>query len=295
MKQKTEKKKFRVGAAIFRIVLILVAGLTVGLAVFSFNANRIGGNQLPMPFGYGASVVLSGSMEPALQVNDLVIVKAQEDYSEGDVVVYQNGHTLIIHRVVKKDGEEFVTRGDANNADDDPIKLSDIKGIMIFRVPFIGLIFKWLKTLPGTLIVLGLAVFLLYRSRRKEKEKNSEQLDEIVEEIRRLQALQQAQPSAPSAEPVASPAVSQEAPQQEKPVASAVFQETPQPEEVSASAPQPAEGCDDTAVSSKPEKPETQDQKPISKESDDSAKEKSPTDDFSDIDALISEIENDNS
>ena len=131
MKQKTEKKKFRVGAAIFRFFLILIAGLTVGLAVFSFNANRIGGNQLPMPFGYGASVVLSGSMEPALLVNDFVIVEEEENYDVGDVVVYQNGKDLIIHRIVKKDGEEFVTRGDANNVDDDPIKLSDIKGKMM--------------------------------------------------------------------------------------------------------------------------------------------------------------------
>ncbi|MBQ3417953.1 MAG: signal peptidase I [Ruminococcus sp.] len=269
MKQKTEKKKFRVGAAIFRIILILVAGLTVGLAVFSFNANRIGGNQLPMPFGYGASVVLSGSMEPALQVNDLVIVKAQEDYSEGDVVVYQNGNTLIIHRVVKKDGEEFVTRGDANNADDDPIRLSDIKGIMIFRVPFIGLIFKWLKTLPGTLIVLGLAIFLLYRSRRKEKEKDSEQLDEIVEEIRRLQALQQ---STAQPQPIEQPAVGNDAPiVPQKEATDTVGNDAPIVPQNETTA-ENAEN--DVPIVPQNETPST-------------------PDDFSDIDALISEIEND--
>ena len=287
MKEKTEKKKFRVGAAIFRAFLIIIAGLTVGLAVFSFNANRIGGNQLPMPFGYGASVVLSGSMEPALSVNDFVIVKAESDYAEGDVVVYQSGHELIIHRVVRKDGETFVTRGDANNADDEPISLSDIKGVMLFKIPFIGLIFKYLKTLPGTLIVLGLAIFLLYRSRRREKEKDSEQLDEIVQEIRRLQALQQNV----SVGNDALPAVGNDA--------HIVLTEEPQSKENDAPAvvgndahivpteePQSVENDADIVPSETENRLVSQENR--------ATEEKSQNDDFSDLDALIDEIESEN-
>lgn len=302
MKEKTEKKKIRVGAVIFRIFLILVAGLTVGLAVFSFNANHIGGNQLPMPFGYGASVVLSGSMEPTLAVNDLVVVEAEEDYDVGDVVVFQNGKDLIIHRVVKKDGEEFTTRGDANNADDDPINLSEIKGKMIFKIPFIGLIFKWLKTLPGTLIVLGLAIFLLYRSRRKERDKDSQKLDVIVEEINRLRELQKEEE-----QKTASAAV-QDAPAKpkEKQEPSEVQPETENPpepveKEETSVAQQPAEEkpAEDPAsadeptdeAAKKPADPEKEDEQETDPVQEDSAKKE---DDFSDLDALINEIENDN-
>lgn len=299
MKEKTEKKKFRVGAAIFRIILIVIAGLTVGLAVFSFNASQIGGNQLPMPFGYGASVVLSGSMEPTLSVNDFIIVKAEEDYDVGDVVVFQNGKDLIIHRVVKKDGEEFTTCGDANNADDDPINLSEIKGKMMFRIPFIGLIFKWLKTLPGTLIVLGLAIFLLYRSRRKERDKDSEKLDVIVEEIRRLQELQKEEEEKAAAEqntPAKPQQIEQEPsgqPETENPSEPAEREEAPveQPAEDKADeAPASAEEPTDEAAK-EPADPEKEDEQESDPPQEDSAKKE---DDFSDLDNLIEEIENDN-
>ena len=171
--------------------MIVIAGLTVGLSVYSWNAARVVGNQLPMPFGVGASVVLSPSMEPAIHENDLVFVSASDHYDVGDVVVYQDGTMLVIHRIIAIDGDTITTKGDANNASDEPVKLDSVKGKMTFRIPYIGFIFKYIKTVPGTIIVVLLAVFLMYRSRRKEKDKDNAELDDIVSEIRRLQALQQ--------------------------------------------------------------------------------------------------------
>ena len=185
-----KKKKNRVGSIIFRIVLIVIAGLTVGLGVFSWNASGLLGNELPMPFGFGISVVLSPSMEPTLHTNDLVFVAKADSYDVGDIVVYQEGKMLIIHRIVNIDGDNVITKGDANNSADDPIKLTDIKAKYNFRIPFVGLIIKYIKTVPGTLLILILAIFLLYRSRRKEREMDQKELDNIVEEINRLRALQ---------------------------------------------------------------------------------------------------------
>ena len=186
-----KKKKTKVGSMIFRIVLIIIAGLTVGLGVFSWNASRVVGNQLPMPFGFGVSVVMSPSMEPVLKTNDLIFVSEDENYEVGDIVVYQDGNMLVIHRIINIDGENVITKGDANNIADDPIKLDDVKAKFSFRIPFIGVIFKYLKTVPGTLLVLVLAIFLLYRSRQKEREKDRDDLESIVEEIKRLRAQQE--------------------------------------------------------------------------------------------------------
>ena len=188
---KTEKKKNkRVGPIIFRIVLIIIAGLTVGIGVFSWNAAGLVGNQLPMPFGFGVSVVMSPSMEPVLHTNDLVFVSEQDSYNVDDIVVYQDGNMLVIHRITDIDGDKVITKGDANNAADDPISMEDIKAKFSFRIPFVGVIFKYLKTVPGTLLVLVLAIFLLYRSRQKERDKDREELEDIVEEIKRLRSLQ---------------------------------------------------------------------------------------------------------
>lgn len=178
---KTRRRLLR-GAA------IAVIGLVIGLSVYSWNARRLVGDRLPMPFGFGVAVVLSGSMEPALAVNDLVVVTAADGVKPGDVVVYQSGGELIIHRVVETDGERLVTRGDANDTFDAPIRADQIKGTLAFSIPFAGLLVRGLQSLPGTLLILLIAGWLAVRSWQKEKAEDSAELERIKEEIRRLQA-----------------------------------------------------------------------------------------------------------
>ena len=156
----------KAGRIVLRAVLILVISLTLGLTVYTWNAKRMMHNELPMPFGVGASVVLTGSMEPTLRVNDLVVVRRADEYNVGDIVVFQQGNQLIIHRIIEKNDEEakITTKGDANNIDDGQIPVSAVKGKYSFRVPFVGLIVKGLKTVPGIIIVLSLSAFLMIRS-----------------------------------------------------------------------------------------------------------------------------------
>lgn len=177
-----------------RAVLIAVIGISIGLAVYSWNARRVVGNSMPMPFGIGVSVVLSGSMEPELSVNDLVVVKSADEYEIGDIVVYQSGNDLIIHRIIAINDEEekITTKGDANNVEDAEISISAVKGKLSFSLPFVGLIVRGLKTVPGTLIVILGSLFLMNLSWRKEKEEADSDIDRIKEEIRRLKAEQTA-------------------------------------------------------------------------------------------------------
>ena len=184
------KKKHHIKSLVFRIFLIAIAGMTVGLSFFSWNATRVVGNQLPMPFGFGASVVLSGSMDPTLKVNDLVFITESDDYQPDDIVVYQNGSELIIHRIVSIDGDQVITKGDANPVADNPIGADMIKGKYSFRIPYIGFLFRFIKTLPGTLLILALVVWLMYRSRKKERQTGNEELEKIADEIRQLRMQQ---------------------------------------------------------------------------------------------------------
>lgn len=185
--------------AVLRAVLIVLISLVVGLNVYQWNASRLVGNALPMPFGFGVAIVLSGSMEPALSVNDLVIVTEAEDYSVGDVVVFQDAGDLIIHRIIAKDAEAelFQTKGDANNTADEPIRLDQVKGKESFHIPLVGIIVRALKTPVGIIAVLVLAAFLMHRSWKSEKAQGDEKLDAIKEEIRRLKAEQEAAEAAP--------------------------------------------------------------------------------------------------
>ena len=178
--------------SVIRIGLLVLAAVIIGVNLYSINAARIGGNAIPMPFGVGAAVVLSGSMEPALSVGDLVIVAESNSYLVGDMVVYQDGRMAVTHRIVSITDSEVITKGDANNTEDSPITLAQLKGKVVLAIPLVGYVINAVKTPIGTLCVIALAVFLLERSFRAEKQQDEQKLDAIRAEIEKLKQAQTA-------------------------------------------------------------------------------------------------------
>lgn len=171
---------------VLRIVPLAVISLVIGFRFYLWNARNLVGNSMPMPFGWGVSVVLSGSMEPVLSVNDVVFVKSQNSYTTGDVVVYQEDGILVIHRIVSIDGDTVVTRGDANNAPDEPIAMSHIKGKMKGHIPFVGAAVRFLQTPAGTILLIIAAAAMFELPYLRERRRSDEELEKIKEEIRRL-------------------------------------------------------------------------------------------------------------
>ena len=172
-------------------VLIIVFALFILFCVVTTPAG-----QQPNAFGYYLFRVLTGSMEPRLRANDMVfIVKTNpEDYKVGDIALYQDGSTLVIHRIISIDDVEdgdstkrMVTlKGDANNASDTPISIKNLKGRLKFSIPFVGLLVRGIKSTIGVILILALAFFLFHRSWQKEKEAGDAELDKIKDEIRQL-------------------------------------------------------------------------------------------------------------
>ena len=174
-----------------RVVLIVFVSLIIGFNLYNWNAQSLMGNALPMPMGYGAAVALTGSMEPTIGEDDLIIVAAQNAYELDDIVVYQSGNILVVHRIIDMDDTTVTTQGDANQAADEPIEISSIKGKVIAIVPMLGSLARVLKTPTATIVLLVGAVLLLEMSFRKEKQKRSDDLELIKEEIRKLKEEQE--------------------------------------------------------------------------------------------------------
>ena len=184
-KQQTAKQKKKQRPLVRRILLIII-GLILGLNVYFANAKGIVGNQLPMPFGYGMANVLSGSMEPTFSKGSLLIVKETKDVRQGDIIVYQSGSELIVHRVVKVEQNQITTQGDANNVADPVFDKAQIKGVVVLWIPVLGNIVNTLKTPVGIILILLCAFLLVEGSFRKQKEADVEEIEAIKEEIRRL-------------------------------------------------------------------------------------------------------------
>lgn len=173
---------------VIRRIFLAVLGLILGVNLYLANAKSIVGNQLPMPFGYGMANVLSGSMEPTFSKGALLIVKKSDDVKKGDIVVYQSGSELIVHRVIAIHGDEVQTQGDANNVADPLFEKNEIKGVVLFWIPGLGTVTEILKTPTVMILLLVAAFFLMERSFRSQRENDDRELDAIKEEIRRLKA-----------------------------------------------------------------------------------------------------------
>lgn len=182
-----ERKKQLQG--ILRCVLLVIISVVFGFGIYRWNAQSLTGNIMPMPFGFGVGVVMSGSMEPELSVDDVIVVVEKDGYEIGDIVVFQQRNLLVVHKIIDIDGEMVTTQGTANNTADEPMHESAIKGIVWFHIDGLGGAVTWLKSPLGTVTVLALAVMLLlwsYSSEKKIKTEADEQLDEIRREIEKL-------------------------------------------------------------------------------------------------------------
>ena len=185
MKKNPKQKKFS-KKTVFRYIVFSLIGIVLGLFVYSQNVKGILRDKMPMPFGYGMSVVLSGSMESRLSVNDLVIIKATDSFEVNDIVLYQDGNSLVIHRIIEIDGDTVTTKGDANNVADKPIHKNQIKGVLVFDIARLGAVVNILKQPVSVFIILAAALLLMELSYRKEKDNNAEELDEIKKMIEEL-------------------------------------------------------------------------------------------------------------
>ena len=174
------------GKNILRRVLLILCGVILGINVYLTNAQLVGGNQLPMPLGFGTAVVLSGSMEPTFSTGDLIVVTERDSVAVDDIVVYQQSGSLVVHRIVAIDGEYITTQGDANNTTDVPIHTSAIKGTVLFWIPMLGDVVTFVKSPVGTIALIVAAIALVEIPHLKEKEKDDEQREKLLEEIRRL-------------------------------------------------------------------------------------------------------------
>ena len=183
MKSRFQKK---IKGVWLRRALLVVLGVVLGVNIYAANARVVAGNALPMPFGCGAAVVLSGSMEPTLSKGDLIFVKETDTVKVGDIVVYQAPGELIVHRVIALDGQTVTTQGDANNIADEPFPAAEIKGVVWFHIPAIGTAVDALKTPIGTVLVLILALVLVEMSFRKQKNADEKELEAVKDEIRKL-------------------------------------------------------------------------------------------------------------
>ena len=173
---------------VVRCIIAVLLCAVLYTAVFFVAVKIQNPNAVPMPFGVGASLVLSGSMEPEISTDDLVFVKRADELHVGDVVLYNTGGSNVLHRITKIDGDIITTQGDANNTEDKPISASVVLGVYIGKVPSGGKIIRFVTNPPFVMAVVFLLIVAAVTWMFVEDHRERKKLDSIKAEIESIKA-----------------------------------------------------------------------------------------------------------
>lgn len=152
--------------------------------------------------------VLSGSMEPTYHVGSLIYVRRidAQDIQVGTPLTFRvSGSEMVathrVYEVTAEDGETlYVTKGDANDMPDPPVRYDSVVGTPVFSIPYLGYFSSWLQSGAGVIAGATLAALLLL----------SMLIAELFPEEKSTQPLSQGEGSPESMQPgAAAPAVPQ--------------------------------------------------------------------------------------
>lgn len=194
-----------------QIIKNIVLGIVVvllGIILISFIIVKFSGGT-PTVFGYSIQRISSGSMEPALNVGDIILSKTVDDPESihvDDIVTYSGGsqfdYSSVTHRVVTQPTKNaegiyvLVTKGDANVDADPEIPFTDVKFVMIRKLDFMVTFYNFFLSPWGliTFIAALLAIFfdelltVVKVMSGNYNEEEDESLKEIIDRLKREEA-----------------------------------------------------------------------------------------------------------
>lgn len=150
--------------------LVLLVGLVVILLYLAIGSR---GSGFPFLQNYQLFTVLSGSMEPTLNVGGVIIVEKIDPMTleDGDIITFLSNDTqlngkVVSHRIIdvvdNSNGRMFITKGDANEDRDDAAAVPDnVIGRVIFHIPYLGYLLNFMKTKNGFFFILLLPCMII--------------------------------------------------------------------------------------------------------------------------------------
>lgn len=127
-------------------------------------------------FKINSYVVISSSMQDEIPIQSLVYARKIDSPKEtikiDDVVIaYNEGMSIpVMHKVIELSEETVTTHGISNNENvNEVFKYNDIKGVVIFIIPYIGIIKGWISNLYFWAVLI-LLIVLYYITKKIYKE-----------------------------------------------------------------------------------------------------------------------------
>ncbi len=147
----------RAAVTIFLVIAVCIAGyLAIARLVFH--------HPHPTIFGWSTAVVISGSMEDSVHVNDMVVIHAQESYEVQDVITfYSDADTIVTHRLIAITDAGYQTQGDANDTPDPDLVLPEqVVGKVVRVIPNAGAFIAFFSSPLGMLLLFAIGLLLIF-------------------------------------------------------------------------------------------------------------------------------------
>ncbi len=137
--------------------------------------------------------IVSESMEPTLEINDVVVVQkcAPSQLKKGDIITFRQDERTISHRILnvikEKDNIKFETKGD-NNEIPDPelVEAGQVFGKVIFKIKKVGKAISYIQNLRGFINILLFTVIVYVLVSLREKRKNNRKIKRKKYEIKKI-------------------------------------------------------------------------------------------------------------
>ena len=161
------------------IILYLLLIPTILFSVFLMFVELGNSDEVPSFFNMDVYIVVSESMSPKINVNDIILVKkgyTNEQYKEGNIITYIRADgELITHRIdsITKVGllRAYITKGDNNEeVDDFPVMYDQIIGKVVYVMPKLGILVGLLKNkIFFGMCIIFLILIVIYDRYNKNK------------------------------------------------------------------------------------------------------------------------------
>lgn len=157
--KKIENVLNKIVKTILNLIYVLLAIIVI-ILIYNLIQISILNKQYMDLFGYSFFEVKTGSMSGTMEIGDIIIVKLTKDVQLNDIVTYEKEQVLITHRIIEKQENNIVTKGDANNSEDEPITTDEIIGKVVYTFKNVE-IWKQVFKAPEvyTLVIITLVLF----------------------------------------------------------------------------------------------------------------------------------------
>ena len=168
------------------IAIILVYNI---ILIIASSANKMNFINI---FGYKSYIIKTNSMEPTININDVIITRKVErdEIKTGDVITFMQNGEVITHRITQIDvNGEYTTKGDNNNIEDTiKIDYENIEGKHVLTIPYLGKVVQALDNkIVFLIITLIVLIFMLITIQNQEKRENRREKKEIEDRKRKNQ------------------------------------------------------------------------------------------------------------